>query len=113
MYKQMSVVHKDIDVYYKLTVDKFTEGTLQLPFKVLNMPLDKNISTFPNEVKITYKVGLKDYGKVSKELFIIECDFNEALENNLNFLIPKLVSSPSFVKDLHLNTKKIDFFITK
>lgn len=112
-YKGLGVVFKEMEVQFTMKVDKFTEGSIQVPFTVLNMPLDKNISTFPNEVKITYKVGLNDYNRVNKDLFKVQCDFNEAVENSLNFLIPKMIASPPFVKDIHLNTKKIDFFITK
>ena len=96
-----------------MEVDKFTEGTLVIPFKIKNNPTDKVIATFPTSVTVTYRVGLKDYNKVTPNLFLIECDYQESVENKLNFMIPKVVSKPDFIKNLHINNQKIDFFIKK
>lgn len=112
-YEKNGVVFDSKTITYSARVDKFTEGSIALPFVIKNEPNNNRITTFPNVVKLTYKVGLRDYNKVSSNLFVIECDFKEAQENNLGFMIPKVVSFPSFIKDLHLNTQKIDFFITK
>lgn len=112
-YKEQGVVYANTEIVYSLDVGKFTEGTINLPFKIKNEPSDNSINTFPNLVKLTYKVGLNDYGKVNENLFLIECDYKESIENGLTFLIPKIVTYPSFIKDLSLKTQKIDFFIKK
>lgn len=112
-YKEKSIVFKETNVQYEIQVDKFTEGNLEIPFTIINEPEDNSITTFPNTIKLTYKVGLSDYNKVNKSLFLIECDYKESIDNGLNFLIPKIVKAPNFIKDLHINTQKIDFFLKK
>lgn len=113
MYRNKGIVFDDLSVGYEMQVVKFTEASLEIPFVIKNQPNNQNINTFPNTVKINFKIGLKDYEKINKNLFIVECDFEESLDNDLDFLIPKVISYPNFVKDLHLKTQKIDFFITK
>lgn len=113
IYKKLAVVYESNSIIYNVEVSKFTEATLNLPFSIINYPSDKEITTFPSMISITFKVGLKDYEKVNPNLFLIECDFQQSLDNNLDFLIPKIVSSPNFIKNLKLNNQRIDFFIKK
>ena len=112
-YKSKGLQYKDVSVIYNVPVDKFTEGSLTLPFKIKNVPNNLSVQTFPKNVKVTYKVGLKDYNKVSESLFKIECDYLMSVKNDLSFFIPKIIASPSFVKDVKLHTQKIDFFTTQ
>ncbi len=113
IYKEKRIVYESNAIDFSVNVTKFTEATLEIPFTIINKPKNQNITTFPNLVKLTFKIGLSDYEKINKDLFKVECNFEESLKNNLNFLIPKVTSYPKFVKGLHLRTQKIDFFITK
>lgn len=112
-YKSVGLSFKDTEIVYQINVDKFTEGTIEVPFEVENVPEGEEINTFPKAVKITYKVGLKDYNEVNASLFKVVCDYAVARNNNLNFLIPKLISKPTFIKKATINTQKIDFYIKK
>jgi len=51
-------------------VEKITEGSFTLPFKVINLPKNYFISTYPKEVKVVYQVALKDYNKILKNSFV-------------------------------------------
>ena len=86
---------------------------VSVPFTIKNKPVNEDFNTFPNTVEISFRVALEDYEKINKNLFVVECDFELSNENNLNFLVPKVISSPAYLKDVQLKTEKIDFFITK
>lgn len=94
-------------------VDKFTEGTFDLPFTVENLPASVEINTFPKTVKVTYKVGLKNFNKVTANSFIIVCDFKQAQENKLNYLLPKIKSKPKLVSSVKIEPNKIEYLIHK
>jgi len=108
---QISV--SDLMVNVNVKVDKFTEGSFSIPFIVINVPDDYTVATFPSEIEVTYIVALSNFSKVAKESFVIECDFEQAINNDLNYLTPVLKRTPSLVSSYKIAPNKIDFLIEK
>ena len=100
-------------VTIKGDVEKITEGTFLLPYKVINIPNKYLISTYPKEVKVIFQVALKDYNKISENSFKIECDYKQTDDNNLEYLIPKIVEKPEILFDVKVVPNKIEFLIKK
>lgn len=96
-----------------ISVEKFTEGTLKVPFTILNLPADVTINTFPKEVELTYKVALSKFNQIRAATFLVECDYQLSAENNLSYLVPKLAKQSDLVKNVKITPNKIDFVIEK
>ena len=94
-------------------VDQFTEGNLELPFEIINLPDSVSITTFPKRLKVFYQVGLTNFNKVNATSFKIVCDYNNSLNNNLNYLIPRVVIKPDFVSSVKINPNTIEYLIQK
>jgi hypothetical protein len=94
-------------------VAKITEGSFDLPFNVINLPGKQIISTFPKVVKVVYQVPIKDYNKITKNSFVVQCDYLETVNNNLEYLIPKIVEKPDVLFDVKVVPGKIEFLIKK
>ena len=94
-------------------VDRFTEGNLELPFEIINLPDSISVTTFPKKVKVFYQVGLTNFNKVNLSSFKIVCDYNNSQNNNLNYLIPRVVIKPGFVTSVKINPNKIEYLIQK
>ena len=102
---------KEAEVFAE--VDRFTEGSLELPFDIINLPDSVSVTTFPKKVKVFYQVGLTNFNKVNNTSFKIVCDYNNSLHNNLNYLIPKVVVKPGFVTAVKISPNKIEYLIQK
>lgn len=94
-------------------VQKFTEGTFEVPITIVNLPPDKKINYFPKTIPIAYTVSLDKYKNVKASDFKLECDYNNIKKTDKTFLIPKLVKSPEIVKSVRLKQKKVEFIIIK
>lgn len=94
-------------------VEKITEGSFTLPFKVINLPKNYIISTYPKEVKVVYQVALKDYNKITENSFVVQCDYKETGNNNLDYLIPKIIEKPEMLFDVKVVPNKVEFLIKK
>jgi len=94
-------------------VEKITEGSFNLPFKVINLPRKHIISTFPKEVKVVYQVALKDYNKITENSFVIQCDYRETVDNNLEYLVPKIIEKPNILFDVKIVPNKIEYLVKK
>ena len=101
------------EILVKGKVEKITQGSFNLPFKVINLPKNYIISTYPKEVKIIYQVALNDYNKISENSFKIQCDYKQTDENNLEYLIPVIVEKPEILFDVKIVPNKIEFLIKK
>ena len=94
-------------------VEKITEGSFNLPFKVINLPSKQIISTFPKEVKVVYQVALKDYNKITENSFVIQCDYRETMDNNLEYLVPKIIEKPNILFDVKIIPNKVEYLVKK
>lgn len=94
-------------------VDKFTEGSLTVPFEIVNLPNGYKITTFPKEVKIIYKVGLKNFNKITIENLHVVCDFKESFDNDLNYMIPRLQEQSPLISSVRFIPNKIEYLIEK
>lgn len=94
-------------------VDKFTEGSLKVPFNIINLPENTNLTILTEDVEVVFVVALSNFAKVSEASFKVECDYKISNNNNLRYLIPKVVSQPNFIKNIKIIPTKIDFLIQK
>jgi hypothetical protein len=107
--KNLKLNAKEIIISGK--VEKFTEGTLEVPYTVINIPKGVNINTLFKKIQITFIIGLSSFNKINENSFQIECDYSTSESNNLGYLIPKLVHKPSEVKSYKIIPNEIDFLI--
>jgi len=91
-------------------VDKFTEGSLQVPITLINVPRNSKINYFPKDVTVVYNTALSNYKTISTADFKVVCDFNESGINR-SHLTPKIVEQPSTVKSVRINQKKVEFIL--
>jgi hypothetical protein len=94
-------------------VEKFTEGSFEVPFKIQNLPTGVLINTFPKTVKVIFKVGLSNFNKINEDSFEVTCDYQVSELNNYTHLIPKVISKSALVKSVKVIPSEIDFLIQK
>lgn len=92
-------------------VQKFTEGTLEIPVVINNLPLDTQINFFPKMIKVSYEVSLNDYKFIKPTDFKIECDYLEIAASNKSFFVPKFKRVPENVKRVKMKQNKIEYII--
>ncbi|MFC7358563.1 YbbR-like domain-containing protein [Jejudonia soesokkakensis] len=100
------------EVAFKIKVEEFTQKQLLLPINRINFPPGQTIKLLPKTATVTFNVSLSDFNKITKEDFELVCDFSERNKEG-NFIIPKLVKRPEQIRDVELDTKKVDFLIVK
>ena len=94
-------------------VEKFTEGSFNIPFTIKNLPKDVELTTLNKTVEVVFIVGLSNFDKIDNNFFEVVCDYNISKENNLNYLLPKVISKSNLIKSYKVLPNKIDFLIQK
>jgi len=95
-----------------LPVEKYTEKSVKVPLHIINCPDSLKLITFPDEIKITYKVVLSQYKSVITEDFILIVDFNET-ENHPDKLKITLQNFPEFLKSVQVSPEFVEYVIEK
>jgi YbbR domain-containing protein len=106
---QLKLSHQSVSVTAK--VDKFTEGIVNVPVTIINIPEDLSINFFPKEISVIFYSSLDAYNSIDKTDFTVECDFNLLTTDN-NYLNPVLVKQPLNVKTAKLKITQLEFIIT-
>src|SRR5688572_7989972 len=65
-----------------LEVEKFTEGTVQVPVKLDNVPSGLTIKIYPDKVTLKYLVSLSHYSEIKPEMFTVTADASAASSDN-------------------------------
>ena len=120
--EEVPILESNMDINFKFStlkatisgsVDKFTEGKLQIPFTTNNLPKDVKLTTLSESVEVVFVVALSNFSKIAQSSFKVECDYTISEKNNLGYLIPKVILKPDFIKSIKIIPKKIDFLIQK
>ena len=92
-------------------VDKFTEGSVNVPVTILNVPDKLTLNFFPKEIPVIFYASLKAYNSIDASHFSVECDFNTLTTEN-KYLNPVLVKQPTTVKTAKLKPTEFEYVIT-
>ena len=98
-------------VKLSIAVEKFTETEIEVPVTTLNNT--GKIKFFPEKVKLTYQVALKDFKKVSREMFEAVADVDKSKTTDGINVKVELLKYPSFVKITKIYPEKIEYIIFK
>lgn len=93
-------------------VEKFTEGTLNIPVTVIGVPKNVKLKYFPKTVNVSYYVSLSEFNQIKTNSFKVVCDYRKTNVNQ-SFLVPELKKYPDFVKHVKLRQQRIEFIVTK
>ncbi|AVR43869.1 hypothetical protein C7S20_00480 [Christiangramia fulva] len=99
-------------VNYFQKIEKFTEGSVEIPIEVINVPSGMNLVYFPKTVIVYYQVNLRQYEEITSADFRVVCDYSEVNKGE-DYMIAKIVEKPSFITNVRLNERRIQFVIKK
>lgn len=99
------------EIEVKAIVERLTEGVLQVPVTILNLPKGKQLKHFPKTVKVTFNTTLEAFKTVTVNDFEVVCDYTNANETN-NYLVPRLIKTPNTVKNIRMSQQTIEYILT-
>jgi len=112
--KNSNVILNTTKVVVKANVDKFTEGSFNIPVTIINKPEGIKINTFPNTIEVIYQAGLSNFSKITRNSFLVVYDYKQYEKDTLiRFLTPIIKQKSEFISSLKINPSKIEFLIQK
>jgi len=106
------ILVKTKEVLVTANVEKFTEGTVPVPIKVINVPRGIKINYFPKTVNVSYYTSLNLYKSVKTSEFVITCNYKN-INKDSHFLVPELTKKPAGIKTARIHQQNIEFIISE
>ena len=96
-----------------LPIEKYTENEINIPVEIINCPDTLKLITFPNEVKLTYKIGLSRYKSIGEFNFKAVVDFAQATEKNKEKILVQLTKQPDYLQSVKISPEYLEYLIEK
>ncbi len=94
-------------------VEKFTEGTVEVPLHPINVAQGYSLKTFPDKVTVQYRISLSKYNEVRPEMFDAIVDASGLPDPKIKQLKVRLETIPVYVKSVRIDPAKTDYILRK
>lgn len=103
--------YDETQVKLDLQVEQFTEAKKTIALKAINVPDSLYLRLFPDNINITYDVGLSNYEKISNEDFTFYVDYKQTVLSS--YLDVKTGKIPAYIKNLVYTPQKVEYIIER
>lgn len=94
-------------------VAKFTEGQIEVPISITNIPEGIQLEIFPKTALIKYQVAFEDYQKITSVSFSVSGDYpTKALQDNKTLRL-KVIHKPDFITEYTIIPQQVNYLIKK
>jgi YbbR domain-containing protein len=94
-------------------VEKYTESTIKVPLRGINVPDSFSLKTFPSHISIVYLVSIRNYNKVAISQFKAVVDYKYTTTTINNKLKVKIERYPAIIKLVNFYPKNVEYLIEK
>ncbi len=92
-------------------VDVFTEKQVEVPIVGTNFPAGLSLRTFPAAATVAFRVGSKDYKRVTRDQFVITATYEQLMALPDSMLTLQLRSVPEGVSQVRIQPQRVQFLI--
>lgn len=96
-----------------IPVEKFTEGSVEVPVHSINVAPGYALKTYPDKVKVRYRVSLSKYNDVRPEMFDAVVDASGLPDEKTTQLKVKLETVPAFIRSVSVEPERTDYILRK
>jgi hypothetical protein len=112
--KQQKLLSTDVpNITVTIPVEKFTEGSMEIPVHVINLKKGYSVKTFPDKITVRYHVALSNYNKISPDMFKAIADASGLPDKSKQQLRVNLIETPPTVNMISADPDKVDFILKK
>ena len=96
-----------------IPVEKFTEGAIDIPVHAINVRDGFSLRTFPDKVRVQYRVSLSRYNDVRPEMFDAVVDASGLPDDRTKQLRVRLETMPKFIRSVSIEPQVTDYILRK
>lgn len=94
-----------------VSVDMYSEKTVEVPVVGIGFPVNKTLRTFPSKVKVTFKIGLSGYSSVNADDFFIGVKYSDLLKTSKDNIDLVVTTTNPNVSNIRIVPSSVDYLI--
>lgn len=111
-YPHLTISKKSLTV--KLAFSPLTEGQVQVPIQLINVPDSLNLELFPAQTNVVFRCALRDFKEIRPEEFRVYADYRELINVSGNrFLSLAAEDPPSQVLNMQISPKRVEYLVSR
>jgi YbbR domain-containing protein len=111
--KQGNIFYSIEKVYVTIPIEKYTEKTLEIAIKILNLKPKYNIRIIPSKATLNFMIAVNDYKRATANDFNAVADFKDFDPANDSKIKVTLTLSPDYIKSMQITPPFVDYIIIK
>ena len=112
-YDLMKLSFNPKKVLLHIPVEKFTESSVMVNIKSINVPDSFQIKAIPSEIEVKFLIPLSKMASLQRAKFSAEIDYNKINDNFNHKLKVELTKYPTYIQSLTLNPRKVEYILKK
>ena len=109
--KSRGVRYEPTEAELRVAVSPYVSKSVQVPVTGYMFPYGQQLKTFPSKARVTFRVSLEDFRKVTEEDFKIQVHYTQVRDNTSGKVSLQLVEQPSNVADVMIEPAELDYLI--
>ena len=93
-------------------IDRFSETSLKVPIRLINVPDSIALKLFPADVEVVFSASLSRIKTIDLNDFVISSDFNTLKKEDLKINL-QLLQAPDLLQNIRWNPKEVEYLIRK
>lgn len=94
-----------------IPVEEYTEKTLEIPVRIVDVPSIYTIRTFPQTVSVSCNIPVSKFKELTNDSLSVDLSFKLLEENVSGTLDVDLTSKPLWIKNYYIAPNKIEFLL--
>lgn len=94
-----------------IELEKMTEVQVMVPVQISGLPDSLLMQTFPQEVRVTGRIGLSNYERIVPEAFWVGVDYEETLENKSRLQV-QLRTVPNDLSGVSFYPQTVEYLLS-
>ncbi len=103
----------ETNVQLLISIDRFSEKTIKVPIKVINVPDSIAIKLFPSEVSLTFSAPISKIKSIDAIDFLMYCDFKSIEKDKPTTMEVQLNQPSSQLQNIRWMPKNVEYLIRK
>lgn len=112
IYREEGIKYEFKRTIVQIPVEQFVESSKYISITSRNLPDSMSLRTFPEKIKVKFRVGMSKYSSISEKDFSATVNYNY-YSNQSNVLKVNLDKFPKNIQNIEITPSKVEYIVEK
>ena len=99
------------EVELRVAVSPYVTKSIEVPITGYLFPYGMSLKTFPSKARVTFRISLEDYAKVTEKDFALQVHYAQIKDNPSGKISPTLETLPDCISNIKVEPEEVDYLL--